>query len=338
MGENKTILIDMNGEVVHRWENPNITNIWHAEPLSNATILAIVNIRGIPGPSLAEIDKDNAIRWTFHDANHTSAHHDLERLDNGNTLILYNRKVNEPAISPLPILDDYILEINPQGEVVWEWHTIGHFDEFGFNEEQKRYISQVAGDWCHTNSISPIPANVYHDDRFKPGNIIVSQRNTSIIFVIDKATGSIVWKIGPDDNLTIGQHDVKMLPPSLPGAGMILAFDNGGAAGYPVQYRFYSRVVEINPVRQRIERAYNEVLNGRPSSMFFSPYISGAQRLPNGNTLIVEGSSGRIFEITSVGEIVWEYINPFFNYSRSQLADSNSVYRAWRVEYGWWPQ
>jgi hypothetical protein len=43
---------------------------------------------------------------------------------------------------------------------------------------------------------------------------------------------------------------------------------------------------------------------------FFSPFISGVQRLPNGNTLICEGRSGRVFEVTREGKIVWEYLNP----------------------------
>ena len=45
---------------------------------------------------------------------------------------------------------------------------------------------------------------------------------------------------------------------------------------------------------------------------FYSSHISGAQRLPNGNTLICEGRTGRIFEITAQGEVVWEYVNPYF--------------------------
>ena len=43
---------------------------------------------------------------------------------------------------------------------------------------------------------------------------------------------------------------------------------------------------------------------------FYSPFISGVQRLPNGNTLITEGTSGRLLEVTSDGEVVWEYLNP----------------------------
>jgi hypothetical protein len=43
----------------------------------------------------------------------------------------------------------------------------------------------------------------------------------------------------------------------------------------------------------------------------FSGHIAGAERLSNGNTLICEGQSGRIFEVTPECEICWEWISPF---------------------------
>jgi hypothetical protein len=43
---------------------------------------------------------------------------------------------------------------------------------------------------------------------------------------------------------------------------------------------------------------------------FYSSYISGSQRLPNGNTLVCSGACGHFFEVTQDGEVVWEYINP----------------------------
>jgi len=49
----------------------------------------------------------------------------------------------------------------------------------------------------------------------------------------------------------------------------------------------------------------------KPKSDFFATIISGAHRLPNGNTIIDEGTEGRFFEVTPEGKIVWEYINPF---------------------------
>ena len=63
---------------------------------------------------------------------------------------------------------------------------------------------------------------------------------------------------------------------------------------------------------------------------FFSPFISGARRLPNGNTLITEGNSGRIFQVTSEGEVVWEYVNPHVGPEPmgSYLVGRNAVFRA----------
>ncbi|MCQ2444214.1 MAG: arylsulfotransferase family protein, partial [Mailhella sp.] len=69
------------------------------------------------------------------------------------------------------------------------------------------------------------------------------------------------------------------------------------------------------------------------ASRFYSPFISAAQRLPNGNTLITEGSDGRLLEVTADHEIVWEFINPYID-----GRNMNMVYRAYRVPYEWVPQ
>lgn len=69
------------------------------------------------------------------------------------------------------------------------------------------------------------------------------------------------------------------------------------------------------------------------SYKFYSPYISSAQRLANGNTLITEGSNGRLFEVTAAHELVWEYISPY-----TDRRNTNMVYRSYRVPYAWVPQ
>ena len=63
---------------------------------------------------------------------------------------------------------------------------------------------------------------------------------------------------------------------------------------------------------------------------FWSGFISGAERLPNGNTLICEGAYGRFFEITPAGETVWEYNNPFTGPSPLYGHQQNWVFRAHR--------
>jgi hypothetical protein len=64
---------------------------------------------------------------------------------------------------------------------------------------------------------------------------------------------------------------------------------------------------------------------------FFSPLLSNAQRLPNGNTVINEGLSGRLFEVTPAGDVVWEYVNPYFGPAAApDKFQSNMIFRAYR--------
>jgi hypothetical protein len=99
-----------------------------------------------------------------------------------------------------------------------------------------------------------------------------------------------------------------------------MVFDNGGSSGYgfatPIApdgvgafARATSRVLEINPVTLELVWSYT-------NPRFFSTNISGAQRLPNGNTLITAGAGGRVFEVTKEGAIVWEYMYPTFSCQR----------------------
>jgi hypothetical protein len=66
---------------------------------------------------------------------------------------------------------------------------------------------------------------------------------------------------------------------------------------------------------------------GDPPEQFFSGHISGAERQPNGNVLICEGTSGRVFEITRRGETVWEWISPF---TTPQGRGRTFIFRAYR--------
>ncbi|MEO7015160.1 MAG: arylsulfotransferase family protein, partial [Leifsonia sp.] len=91
-------------------------------------------------------------------------------------------------------------------------------------------------------------------------------------------------------------------------------FDNQGGAGYPpAPLGIYagSRVLEIDPCTKEIVWQYTAEDSGRPSWEFHSSFVSNAQRLANGNTLITEGMRGRLFQVTAQGQIVWEYQSPF---------------------------
>lgn len=289
----------------------------------------------------------------------------------GNTLILCHEDVYNKRISDKRLLDDVIVEVDWEGNIVWKWNVSDHFSELGFDEMQKTVLfrnpnyhpigKEGQSDWMHINSMSVLGPNKWYDagdERFHPDNIIWDGRQTNIIAIISKETGKIVWKLGADYTTgkakeigqIIGQHHAHMIPQGLPGAGNILLFDNGGWAGYgapnPVSltgvnnaHRDYSRVLEIDPVAMEIVWQCRPMDLGYPQPFvadhFYSCYISSAQRLPNGNTLITEGSDGRLLEVTPEHEIVWEYISPYFG---SVGIKTNMVYRAYRYPYDYVPQ
>ena len=87
----------------------------------------------------------------------------------------------------------------------------------------------------------------------------------------------------------------------------------------------YSRVIELDPKSGETVWHYK----GSPIWTFFSPNISGAQRFDNGNTLICEGQMGRAFEVTQAGEIVWEYVCPYFADYEGR-GPANSMFRVYR--------
>ena len=290
------------------------------------------------------------------------------RTDGGNTLILCHEDKFKKMISDKRLLDDCFIEVDWEGNIVWRWCVSDHFRELEFDEMAKNvlfrnpnYHTNGGGqcDWMHINSMSVLGPNKWYDagdERFHPDNIIWDARESNILAIISKKTGKIVWKLGPDFTRTrelrsigqiIGQHHVHMIPKGLPGAGNILIFDNGGWAGYgapsrtskdgtKADLRDHSRIIELDPVTLKVVWEFDgSVWGGMMSitsmSKFYSPLISSAQRLPNGNTLIDEGCSCRMFEVTPDKEVVWEYIAPFKN-------DRPFIYRAYRYPYEYVPQ
>ncbi len=153
------------------------------------------------------------------------------------------------------------------------------------------------------------------------GHIVVSFRNISTVVMIERQTGNIIWRLGRPP--LAQQHDPRPLP-----NGNILIFDNGThRADNPATF---SRVIEVDPRTNAIVWEYAD----QSIFDFFSPYISGAQRLANGNTLICEGCHGRIFEVTRGCEVVWEYVSPHFFREPGRAGLNNWVFRGFPLHAG----
>ena len=217
-------------------------------------------------------------------------------------------------------------------------------------------ISGSGGDWFHCNALA------YH-----PGldQIILNSRNWDEFYILDHGTtsveaageaGDVMYRWGnpeaygrgvSSDQTLYTQHDPHWLndegPTALGGDpdATVLLYNNGnarpgGAASsvdeltLPLQSDGTYYLAEGQPYGpEMLDWSYPEF----PFLEFFSPYISGAQRQPNGNTLICEGNDGHLFEVTSDGEVVWEYITAYNQFGPINQGDSpfsNSTFRAYR--------
>jgi len=379
------LVIDMNGNVVKRWEGLNNSAGGPARVLPGGILISASGARPPNQESLELVqqDFDGKVIWQFSHNEQIKTregstiwsarqHHDWQReslpagyyspesapvVEGTSTLILTHTNRLQPRVADVMLEDDRLVEVSWKGDVLWEWVASDHIDELGFAPDARKAIKAAQSfnkargsfDWLHINSAHFVGPNRWFDQgdmRFAPNNVIISSREASLLAIVGR-DGKIVWRLGPDFSESkelrsirqiIGQHHAHIIPKGLPGAGNLLVFDNGGSSGYgfasPIApdgvgafARSTSRVVEINPVTLELVWSYT-------NPRFFSTNISSAQRLPNGNTLITAGAGGRMFEVTTEGAIVWEYMYPLFGGANA----SNAVYRAYRIPYGWIPQ
>jgi uncharacterized protein (UPF0248 family) len=320
-GGSHATLLDTAGRVVHRWNNDE--GIVHAVLLPNGHLLCRTKppsdktlVNSIPGisSSILELDWEGDVVWRYDDS---FLHHDFERIEAGNTLLLLFEPLDEDTTSkvrggyrsqddPESMLGDLIREVYSDGVTKREWRisdSLCYTDDVICPLENRKR-------WTHGNSLK-ITAN---------GDFLVSLRNINTVGIISKETGHFLWKWGPGQ--IWHQHHASFLD-----NGNILIFDNGSHSKGIDR----SRVVEINPQNDEIVWEYTE----SPPVSFFSFHISSADRLSNGNTFICEGAYGRVFEVTRDGEIVWEFVNPFQCPDMKANYLTNMVYRAHKYPVGY---
>jgi hypothetical protein len=313
-------LVDMRGQIVHQWHSdegiqyprllPNGNLLMHTSPPKDAG--GAEKIGGSSG-ALLELDWESNIVWEYR---HEMMHHDFVRLPNGNHLLLMTQGLPDGLTAkvkggrrheedPEVMWGDKIVEITPEGKIIYEWRSWEHLDL----EQDVICPLETRREWTHVNALNLTPN----------GDMLISLRCIDIVAIIDRKTGDFKWKWGRDE-LSHQHH------PTYLDTGKILIFDNG-------PHRFknpaYSRIIEVDPETNEIGWQYR----GDPLVAFNSFAISGVERLANGNTLICEGVHGRYFEVTPDCEVVWEYINPFFTASR--YGRTSSTFRVHRYAPGY---
>ena len=310
-------LVDVNGVEVHHWAMPYPPglygyllpngNIFYGGKLQDDTWERFPSWKRFKSGVMLEADPAGNVVWEHRDPDF---HHDARRTESGGALYLNVEpmpaelaakvKGGVAGSAPEGMWADVVVEVDSAGNRVWEWRAQEHLDP----EVHIITFNDLRDEWSHGNTVAPLPG----------GRVLFSFRNISTIGIIEQATGEIVWQLGYDT--LAQQHDPSLLP-----NGNVLVFDNGShrrGIGLP-----FSRVIEVDPATNDIVWEYRD----NPAYNFFSPYISGARRLGNGNTLITEGMFGRMFQVTPAGEVVWEYINPYFHIDVEGIL-ANRVFRA----------
>ena len=380
-----THLIDMDGNEVHRWTHVGLPGEVIEPDLAGGqrghVLLQLSDLPDSPGGifgnrTVGELDWAGNTVWEWGAQAPGGAarqNHDWARLRNGNTLLLVAIPHAVKGLGPKKIGDQGIYEVTKDGKLVWTWVAGDHLGEFGFSPAGMRYLRERVRrspvelwGYLEINDMQVLGPNRWFDagdKRFAPDNLMIDSRKGSFIAIIDRKTGRIVWRLGPNfpgaeyspdarlvdttlprpvDQIS-GQHDAHLIPEGLPGAGDLLVFDDQGGSGFPpIALGVYagSRILEIDPVNKQIVWQYTGANSGRPVWSFFSSFVSSARRLPNGNTLVDEGMNGRFFQITPQGEIVWEYVMPYLGESAAggRVNTSSLVFRVQPLPYDWVPE
>lgn len=338
---NRVYLMDKNANIVYEWPlgDRKIGN--DVLLLEDGILLASLQADnpeiqfGGFGGRMQFIAKNGDALWdyTYSNREHRS-HHDIELLPNGNVIaIAWELMTMEEAIEngsqfETDLYPESVIEINPNtDEIVWEWHAKDHliqdYDEsklnYGSVEENPQLIDlnyTKTGDSniMHVNGIGYDALNDL---------IYLSVNYYSEVWIIDHSTtteeatensggnfgkgGDLIYRFGnpttlkdnTSERLFINNHFPNLFEPS-----KMLIFTNGGELGQSTVYEL-NLPEELN--QQEVpELSFPEIAWSFTDSELFSPKVSGAVRLPNGNTLITEGDFG-MWEVTNEGEVVWQF-------------------------------
>jgi hypothetical protein len=261
--------------------------------------------------------------WEWHVWDHLIQDHDSSKANNGDVGA-------HPELVDINFGEGAIASIVAKKEELEKLKAIGYIG----SADSNRKPAPVRADWMHSNAVA------YNADL---DQVLLNVLEFNEFWIIDHSTttaeaaghtggkygkgGDLLYRWGNPrsyrgggvkDQKLFGQHNSHWIPKGLSGEGHLLIFNNGrGRIGGA-----HSSVDElVLPVGKdgRYEHkpgtaygpdgpVWSYVAPKRTD--FMAGFISGANRLPNGHTLICSGPDGTIFEVTPEKEIVWKYVNP----------------------------
>lgn len=328
----RATLLDMRGQAVHQWELP-FSRAWPHPPhiqnpvgdelihwfrchlFPNGDLLAVYQAEADTpfGYGLVKLDKDSKLLWKYAGR----VHHDLD-VDEKGTIYTLTEELKRQAPAGLeylrtPYVADSLVVLSADGREVAKVSIEEAFRDSAYSVLLAASIAEQEapgdpggsrspvdealkpgskGDLFHTNSVKVLSqALAAKFPLFQAGQVLISLRSLHTLAVLDVRRRCVVWAARGMWRL---QHDAEFLD-----NGHLLLFDNYGSTKG-------CRVIEYDPVTQAIPWIYSD----GGAEPLQAVYRGMKQRLPNGNTLIVDPEMGRLLEVTLAKEVVWESYGP----------------------------
>ena len=337
-------LLDKGGNIINQWMFDDNTGN-DVELLPDGRLLGMFKSENPPitfggyGGTVKILSSEGEVEWEYtFDPNLGIAHHDAEMLPNGNILFLVWEEMeatiaqNNGSTSSNNIYPEALIEVNPtNNNIVWEWHSKDHFVQdanlnalnFGTVSENPQLIdinyNNVAnGDIMHANGINYDPEKdvIYISVNFYNEVWVVDHSTTTLEASSNSGGnynkgGNLLYRFGNPEayknnfgtRLFYNNHTPELLKNDVPGAGNFLIYMNGNNSSQSIVYELdIPSTFNLTP---NTNNEPNIVWEFTDPDLYYQR-VSGADRLPNGNTLICEGDYG-FWEVTPDGEVVWKY-------------------------------
>ena len=222
----------------------------------------------------------------------------------------------------LPMREDAIVELSPEGEVK---HQVSMIDLFAKNDlyglmfvrANELFGTKTGGDIFHLNDAEMFPEDM-EEGFFKRGDMIISPRNTNTVMVIDPRTMTVKHRV---TGRFVRQHD-----PDFTSGNSYIVFDNNNRYQEKTHHGARrSRVVEVTVDDTGHVVGFEEMFRGPEAEDFFTRIMGAQQLLDNGNGLIVSSFEGRVLELDPEGRLVWEFRNVIGDNLRGAIMDAERL-------------
>jgi hypothetical protein len=342
---NRAFLIDKNANLLFEWPlGNNIGNDVFLLPDNRLLAILEADTPlitfGGKGGKIQFINKDGSIDWNFdYSTEDYITHHDVELLPNGNVIALVwermpvQEAIVNGSVHNRDLYTEAIIEIDPKtDQIVWEWHSWDHLvqdyddtkENFGIISDNPQLINfnytqqQEDGDIMHSNGITYdevndliyMSVNFFHEVWVIDHSTNTSEAASSSGGNYQKG-GDLVYRFGNPtaynnsmgDRLFYNNHFPNLIDTEVSGQKNMLIFvNNMNNTEQSVVYELqFPNTFELLPNTNNEP----EIVWSFTDPEMYSPKVSGAVTLPNGNRLITEGDFG-FWEVTEGGEVVWK--------------------------------